>query len=353
MNYRTDLAVEADELLEDAERADETRSGAELSARRAAGYIKKQRQLDEDIAVIEIEILNEEGEKAFQRPRGTYVTIEIQGLFEEKENIRERASRAVAAELKKLIPFDYFLKVLVVGLGNEKVTPDSLGPHTVDKVKITRHLFQMFDCDGDWEMANVSGFNPSVTGVTGMETADLIAEVVSMVKPDVVLVMPAGIPPHKHASATPGELRLAMCECFKALGPQVQVSQWEVDRAGRSYTYNTVSMLQEKYPGAQLYMTIGSDMLETFDEWYRWREILAMVTLVVQSREPGDGDALRAAAQKLEEAGGKIMFADAPVLECASSDIRAGKYPPARLKELLPPPVADVIHRNGLYGKLI
>ena len=133
------------------------------------------------------------------------------------------------------------------------------------------------------------------------------------VQPDVVLVMPAGIPPHKHASATP----------------------------------------QEKYPGAQLYMTIGSDMLETFDEWYRWREILAMVTLVVQSREPGDGDALHAAAQKLEEAGGKIMFADAPVLECASSDIRAGKYPPARLKELLPPPVADVIHRNGLYGKLI
>ena len=112
-------------------------------------------------------------------------------------------------------------------------------------------------------------------------------------------------------------------------------------------------LLQEKYPGAQLYMTIGSDMLETFDEWYRWREILAMVTLVVQSREPGDGDALHAAAQKLEEAGGKIMFADAPVLECASSDIRAGKYPPARLKELLPPPVADVIHRNGLYGKLI
>ena len=160
------------------------------------------------------------------------------------------------------------------------------------------------------------------------------------VQPDVVLVMPAGIPPHKHASATP-------------LGPQVQVSQWEVDRAGRSYSYNTVSMLQEKYPGAQLYMTIGSDMLETFDEWYRWREILAMVTLVVQSREPGDGDALRAAAQKLEEAGGKIMFADAPVLECASSDIRAGKYPPARLKELLPPPVADVIHRNGLYGGLI
>jgi len=166
-----------------------------------------------------------------------------------------------------------------------------------------------------------------------------------------------------YASLRPSEQRVAdyvlkdpetCTRCtISELADQVQVSQWEVDRAGRSYTYNTVSMLQEKYPGAQLYMTIGSDMLETFDEWHRWREILAMVTLVVQSREPGDGDALRAAAQKLEEAGGKIMFADAPVLECASSDIRAGKYPPARLKELLPPPVAGVIHRNGLYGKLI
>ena len=47
------------------------------------------------------------------------------------------------------------------------------------------------------------------------------------------------------------------------------------------------------------------------------------------------------------------MFADAPVLECASSDIRAGTYPPARLKELLTPPEADEINRNGKYGKLI
>ena len=174
-----------------------------------------------------------------------------------------------------------------------------------------------------------------------------------LVRPDKAIVMPAGIPPHKKASTTPGKVRLAMCQCFTALSPAVEVSDWEIAQGGRSYTVHTLEMLQEKYPGAQLYMTIGSDMLETFDEWYRWREILAMVTLVVQSREPGDGDALRAAAQKLEEAGGKIMFADAPVLECASSDIRAGKYPPARLKELLPPPVADVIHRNGLYGKLI
>ena len=81
--------------------------------------------------------------------------------------------------------------MLVVGLGNEKVTPDSLGPHTVDKVKITSHLFRIFECDGDWEMANVSGFNPSVTGVTGMETADLIERTAGLVKPDVLICIDA------------------------------------------------------------------------------------------------------------------------------------------------------------------
>ena len=174
MKYRTDLAIENQELLEQART-------------RAAGYIKKQRQIDEDISVIQIDIVSSEGEKAFGKPQGTYITIEVEGILEQKDGIRERTAKALAAELKQMIPFDYHLKALVVGLGNEKVTPDSLGPHTVDKVKITSHLFAMFGCD--WEMSNVSGFNPSVTGVTGMETADLIQKVVSMVNPDVVIVI--------------------------------------------------------------------------------------------------------------------------------------------------------------------
>ena len=77
----------------------------------------------------------------------------------------------------------------MVGLGNEKVTPDSLGPHTVDKIKITSHLFEIFEADGDWEMANVSGFNPSVTGITGIETADVIEKITGLVKPDAVIVV--------------------------------------------------------------------------------------------------------------------------------------------------------------------
>lgn len=176
MQYRTDLAIENHELIEEAKA-------------RATGYIKKQQQKDEDICVTEIIITDEQGETAFGKPKGTYITIEVDGILEQKDKIKERAAHTLAEELKKMIKFDYYLKVLVVGLGNEKVTPDSLGPHTVDKVKITAHLFEMFEADGDWEMANVSGFNPSVTGVTGMETADLIEKVTSMVHPDVVLIV--------------------------------------------------------------------------------------------------------------------------------------------------------------------
>lgn len=176
MQYRTDLAIENHELLEEA-RA------------KAVGYTKKQQQKDDDICVTEIVITGDEGQKAFGKPCGTYITLEVDGVLEQKDGIKERAAKALAEELKKLIPFDYYLKVVVVGLGNEKVTPDSLGPHTVDKVKITAHLFELFNADGDWDMANVSGFNPSVTGVTGMETADLIEKVISMVKPDAAIII--------------------------------------------------------------------------------------------------------------------------------------------------------------------
>lgn len=176
MKYRTDLAIENYELLEEAKA-------------RQTGYIKKQRQIDQDISVTEIQIISKAGEEAFGKKKGSYITLEIQGILEQKDGIKERTAKVLAEELKKLVPFHYYLKVLVVGLGNEKVTPDSLGPHTIDKVKITSHLFKIYDADGDFEMANVSGFNPSVTGITGMETAELIKKVVDLAKPEIVIVV--------------------------------------------------------------------------------------------------------------------------------------------------------------------
>ena len=74
------------------------------------------------------------------------------------------------------------------------------------------------------------------------------------VQPDKVIVMPAGIPPHKKASGTEAALRLAMCECFTALSPKVEVSDWEVRQGGRNYSVNTVEMLRDRYPNDRLYI---------------------------------------------------------------------------------------------------
>ena len=119
MNYRTDLAVELDEMLTAARRGSGTpEAGAPVH--NITGYLKKQSQIDEDISVIDIEITDEEGERAFGKPRGRYVTLEVQGVIEQRNGIKERAAAALADELAKFVKHDYYLKALVVGLGNER-----------------------------------------------------------------------------------------------------------------------------------------------------------------------------------------------------------------------------------------
>lgn len=181
MKYRTDLAVEGVENLTEAGK----KPGEE------DGIVMCKEQIDQDIRVTTIDIVNARGEATLGKPCGRYVTMEVDGIVDEKEDIVSRASRALADQLSRLVRHHYYLKVLVVGLGNEKVTPDSLGPHTVSKVKITSHLFKIFDCEGDEEMSNVCGMAPGVTATTGMETAELIEKAVEMTRPDVVIAVDA------------------------------------------------------------------------------------------------------------------------------------------------------------------
>jgi len=181
MRYRTDLAVEGVEDLEN--------RGVKPGEK--DGIIVTNEDIDKDIKVTTVEVTSLKGEAMVGRPMGRYVTMEVKGLMEGEDNLIQRASKALAAQLSKLVKHSYYLKVLVIGLGNEKVTPDSLGPATVSKVKITSHLFKFFDCDGAEDMSNVCGLAPGVTAVTGMETADLIQKAVELTDPDVVIAIDA------------------------------------------------------------------------------------------------------------------------------------------------------------------
>ena len=176
---------------------------------------------------------------------------------------------------------------------------------------------------------------------------NLLRSAAQAVQPDRTILMPAGVPPHKAASATPASLRLTMCQCFAPLHPDLVVSDWEIGRGGKNYTIDTVRMLEERYPGAEIFLSVGSDMLTTFTQWREWQSLLEKTTLVVQSRYNGDDADLAAAARTLEAAGGRVIFAHAPVLQAASSDVRAGKLG----MDALPPLVQHICKQYHLYEK--
>lgn len=169
------------------------------------------------------------------------------------------------------------------------------------------------------------------------------------VRPDLAVIEPAGIPPHKRASATPAAHRLAMARCFEAVWPRVLVDDTEICRGGKSYTIDTLDALAARFPGARLYLAIGSDMLRTFRIWWRWQDILRRAVLVVHSREEGDEGALREAAEGLAAEGGRVVFAPGRVLEISSTQLRRLLEEGGDAGAYLPADVAAYIARNGLY----
>lgn len=178
MDYRTDLAIERKEMLDD------NAGGTEVT-----GVSVEKYPYGDDVVTTTIKVLDEVGAKALGKPVGDYITIEASGILDESETTKQNAVAAVNDALSKLIKFHYKLKVMVVGLGNDEVTPDSLGPRTAGKIKVTRHLFIMFDADGDEEMSNVSCMVPGVSGTTGIETADLVRKAVEITRPEFVIVI--------------------------------------------------------------------------------------------------------------------------------------------------------------------
>lgn len=179
MGYRTDLAIERKELLDE-----EHGSGVEIE-----GVHMEKVHYDDSIISTRISIVSDVGALAMEKPIGKYITIEADGILEEDDDAKGRLTKALTNELRQLIKFHYRLKVLVAGLGNKMVTPDSLGPMVASKIKVTRHLFVMFDADGDNELSCVSCIVPGVTAITGMETVDIIRKAVDICDPDVVIVI--------------------------------------------------------------------------------------------------------------------------------------------------------------------
>ena len=181
-SVRTDLAVEAHQMLQERQ---EEKQGIQ-------GVIVKERE-EEGITITKVTIDEVASESMGKKP-GNYLTLEVQGIRQQDTELQQKVERVFAKE------FSYFLEevgvtkeasCLIVGLGNWNVTPDALGPIVVENVLVTRHLFQLQPESVEEGFRPVSAIRPGVMGITGIETSDVIYGIIEKTNPDFVIAIDA------------------------------------------------------------------------------------------------------------------------------------------------------------------
>jgi nicotinate-nucleotide adenylyltransferase len=167
---------------------------------------------------------------------------------------------------------------------------------------------------------------------------------------DRVVLMPAGVPPHKSvASEAPGaEARLALCRVATAGEPGVEVSDAEVLRQGPSFTVDTLRGLHERHPEQELTFIVGGDMAETLPSWREPESVLSLARLAVAERSGVRREALAARLAPLQGAD-RVVFFDMPRLDISSSDVRARVAAGRPIRHLVPDAVAEEIDARGYY----
>ncbi|MBQ7598837.1 MAG: GPR endopeptidase [Clostridia bacterium] len=173
MNKRTDLALE----------------NVEMQPKKQTDGVRSLMQKQNGVRVSAITIFNEAGARALGKPQGNYVTLELPDRLESPAT-RETARDILSQQLQRMLPERG--TVLVVGLGNENITPDALGPKCVSLLFATRHITgEVAKQAGLGTLRAVAAIAPGVLGQTGIETAEIIESLVQRVQPQAVLVIDA------------------------------------------------------------------------------------------------------------------------------------------------------------------
>lgn len=182
-NFRTDLATERRDIYQKV-----SKQVGEID-----GIESTKEEVNENIKVERVKITNENGEKAIGKPVGNYITIDIKKLKIAMEEEIEQAANTLSNELKKILDehVDKQGEILVVGLGNIYVTPDSLGPKVINEIDVTRHIINYLPQYVDKGTRMVSAIAPGVLGTTGIETVEILKGIVDNIHPKLVIVIDA------------------------------------------------------------------------------------------------------------------------------------------------------------------
>lgn len=182
-NFRTDLALERRDLYNKANNIEKDINGIEA----------EEEKVDDNITISRVKVTNEKGEEAIGKKQGNYITIDVKNLKIANEEEIQKTSEIVTNELRKLINehVQENGSVLIVGLGNIYVTPDSLGPKVINEIDITRHLLEYMPEVLDKNTREVSAISPGVLGTTGIETMEILKGIIDNTKPQLVIIIDA------------------------------------------------------------------------------------------------------------------------------------------------------------------
>ncbi|MDD6224455.1 MAG: GPR endopeptidase, partial [bacterium] len=150
--------------------------------------IEIQEEKMNQVKITEINILNDNN--ALNKKKGRYITISFKDATD-KENVKQ-LEEVLIKYLKKLLEESHITfeqKALIIGLGNIHSTPDALGPKTVEKVLVTKYLFDTDGIEVSKDYRNTSSFTPGVLATTGMESSDMIKGIIQESKPDFLIVI--------------------------------------------------------------------------------------------------------------------------------------------------------------------
>lgn len=170
---------------------------------------------------------------------------------------------------------------------------------------------------------------------------------------DKMLFVPTAVPPHKTSQhLAPEKVRLDMLKIAVKDKSYFEISDIEFKRQGKSYTYDTLTLLEEMYPNDEFFLIIGADQFLSFDKWYRWQDILQKVTLCTCARE--DENEKRKILEFSNELDGlkkdRFFLLDVPVLKLSSSEVREKIKNNINVSDLLPKGVYEYIVKEGLYS---
>ena len=157
-------------------------------------------------------------------------------------------------------------------------------------------------------------------------------------------------PPHKQDQPiTPVEHRLAMVNLAIADNPSFELSRLELDRPGPHYTLDTIKLVAEQNPDAEIVPVIGGDSLHDLPTWHQPMELLYAAHWIGVMRRPGESANLEELERELPGISSKVHYVDAPLLEIASREIRSRIADGRPFRYYLPDPVYHYINQNQLY----